>query len=165
MAAAEFARRLASLACEKPGEVGGIDEAQSIGDLGHRQAGVDQPALGFEHDAVMDHLLRGSSGVAAAQRIKPPARQRQRVRDVRHAVLGAETRFHRIAEPLPEFRAAISAAADTAAAMCTEDWCVLTVYAYTEFSEGGSLWPTVVDGTGRLDAFTTVFGNRTRSRA
>jgi len=36
----------------------------------------------------------------------------------------------------------------------------MTVYAYTEFSEGGSLWPTLADGTGRLDAFADVFGNR-----
>lgn len=61
---------------------------------------------------------------------------------------------------LPEFRAAITAAAESVAARCTEALCMLTVYAYTEFSEGGSLWPTVADGTGRLDAFTAVFGNR-----
>ena len=34
------------------------------------------------------------------------------------------------------------------------------VYAYTEFSEGGSLFPTVADGYGRLQAFQAVFGNR-----
>lgn len=62
---------------------------------------------------------------------------------------------------LPEFQAAVVAAADAAAARCTADWCMMTVYAYTEFSEGGSLWPTLVDGFGRLDAFTSVFGNRT----
>lgn len=61
---------------------------------------------------------------------------------------------------LPEFRTAIAAAAASIAAKCTEAWCMMSVYAYTEFSEGGSLWPTVVDGTGRLDAFTAVFGNR-----
>ena len=37
---------------------------------------------------------------------------------------------------------------------------MMTVYAYTEFSEGGSLWPTVADGTGRLDTFKSVFGPR-----
>ena len=62
---------------------------------------------------------------------------------------------------LGEFGAALAAAANTVAATCTESWCVMTVYAYTEFSEGGSLWPTVADGFGRLDAFTRVFGNRT----
>ena len=61
---------------------------------------------------------------------------------------------------LAEFRAAVSATAEAVAARCTESWCWLTVYAYTEFSEGGSLWPTEVDGYGRLDAFTAVFGNR-----
>ena len=61
---------------------------------------------------------------------------------------------------LPEFRAAVAAAGDAVASRCTDAWCMLTVYAYTEFSEGGSLWPTVADGTGRLDAFTAVFGNR-----
>lgn len=62
---------------------------------------------------------------------------------------------------LPEFRAAISAAGESVAARCTAgEVCMMTVYAYTEFSEGGSLWPTVVDGFGRLDAFTAVFGNR-----
>jgi hypothetical protein len=61
---------------------------------------------------------------------------------------------------LPEFRAAVAAAAESVAASCAEDWCLMTVYAYTEFSEGGSLWPTLADGTGRLDAFADVFGNR-----
>jgi len=61
---------------------------------------------------------------------------------------------------LPEFRAAVAAAAASVAARCTDEWCMMTVYAYTEFSEGGSLWPTVADGTGRLDAFAAVFGNR-----
>jgi hypothetical protein len=37
---------------------------------------------------------------------------------------------------------------------------MLTTYAYTEFSEGGSLFPTEVDGYGRLQAFQAVFGNR-----
>jgi hypothetical protein len=61
---------------------------------------------------------------------------------------------------LPEFAAAIADAAATVAARCTAAWCWMSVYAYTEFSEGGSLWPTVTDGMGRLDAFTAVFGNR-----
>lgn len=43
---------------------------------------------------------------------------------------------------------------------CDPAWCMLTVYAYTEFSEGGSLFPTVADGYGRLNAFQSVFGNR-----
>jgi hypothetical protein len=38
---------------------------------------------------------------------------------------------------------------------------MMTVYAYTEFSEGGSLWPTVADGFGRLESFGNIFGNRT----
>ena len=61
---------------------------------------------------------------------------------------------------LDQFGLAVAAAADTVAASCTEAWCMMTVYAFTEFSEGGSLWPTVVDGFGRLNAFTAVFGNR-----
>jgi hypothetical protein len=61
---------------------------------------------------------------------------------------------------LDDFRAAVTLAADAVAARCTESWCLMTVYAYTEFSEGGSLWPTVIDGFGRLDAFTDTFGNR-----
>jgi hypothetical protein len=65
---------------------------------------------------------------------------------------------------LPQFRDAIATAAESVASRCTQAWCMMTVYAYTEFSEGGSLWPTVVDGMGRLDAFTAVFGNRS-SRA
>jgi hypothetical protein len=66
---------------------------------------------------------------------------------------------------LPEFRDAVAAAAAAVAARCTDAWCMLTVYAYTEFSEGGSLWPTVEDGTGRLDAFSEVFGNRSAGGA
>ena len=62
---------------------------------------------------------------------------------------------------LGEFSQAVALAADTVAARCSQEWCMMTVYAYSEFSEGGSLWPTVADGTGRLDAFTAVFGNRT----
>ena len=64
---------------------------------------------------------------------------------------------------LPEFRDAVAAAAAAVAARCTDAWCMLSVYAYTEFSEGGSLWPTIEDGTGRLDSFTAVFGNRSSS--
>jgi hypothetical protein len=64
-----------------------------------------------------------------------------------------------------EFASAASASGEAVAASCEglPSWqpCVLTVYAYTEFSEGGSLWPTVLDGFGRLNAFTAVFGNRT----
>ena len=60
---------------------------------------------------------------------------------------------------LGEFSQAVALAADTVAARCSQEWCMMTVYAFTEFSEGGSLWPTVADGTGRLDAFTAVFGN------
>jgi hypothetical protein len=61
---------------------------------------------------------------------------------------------------VPELSAALAALADKVAAECSPAWCMLTVYAYTEFSEGGSLWPTVADGTGRLDAFKAVFGSR-----
>lgn len=60
-----------------------------------------------------------------------------------------------------EFAAAAAAAGESVAASCTEaDFCMMTVYAYTEFSEGGSLWPTVADGFGRLEAMTAVFGDR-----
>ena len=59
-----------------------------------------------------------------------------------------------------EFAAAAAAAGESVASSCTADSCMLTVYAYTEFSEGGSLWPTVADGFGRLNAMTDVFGDR-----
>ena len=65
---------------------------------------------------------------------------------------------------LTEFATAIAASADAVASSCVglPSWqpCTMTVYAYTEFSEGGSLWPTVVDGFGRLNAFSATFGNR-----
>ena len=60
-----------------------------------------------------------------------------------------------------EFTAAAAAAATAVAERCTDAWCFMTIYAYTEFSEGGSLWPTAVDGFGRLNAFSAIFGNRT----
>jgi hypothetical protein len=56
-----------------------------------------------------------------------------------------------------------SAAAVAATPACTgtgPGLCMLTVYAYSEFSEGGSVWPTVQDGYGRLLAFQSTFGNR-----
>lgn len=59
-----------------------------------------------------------------------------------------------------EIETALEASAAAIAAACDPAWCLLTVYAYTEFSEGGSLWPTVEDGFGRLEAFQHVFGNR-----
>jgi len=65
---------------------------------------------------------------------------------------------------LTEFATAIASSADAVTESCIglPSWrsCMMTVYAYTEFSEGGSLWPTVVDGYGRLNAFKNVFGNR-----
>ena len=65
---------------------------------------------------------------------------------------------------LTEFATAISTSAEAVVNSCIglPSWrpCLMTVYAYTEFSEGGSLWPTVVDGYGRLEAFTSIFGNR-----
>lgn len=45
-------------------------------------------------------------------------------------------------------------------ARCDPAWCALTVYAWNEISEGGTLEPDSVYGTGRLDAFAAVFGNR-----
>ena len=62
---------------------------------------------------------------------------------------------------VPELASALTSLANKIAKECSPAWCMLTVYAYTEFSEGGSLWPTVADGTGRLDAFKSVFGDRT----
>lgn len=62
-----------------------------------------------------------------------------------------------------EIQTALVAAAATIAAECDPAWCLLTVYAYTEFSEGGTLWPTQEDGFGRLQAFQAVFGNRSQS--
>lgn len=68
-----------------------------------------------------------------------------------------------VLQPTPsELQVAAAAAADYVASSCDPAWCMLTVYAYTEFSEGGSLWPTVQDGYGRLDAFKAVFGNKTK---
>ena len=59
-----------------------------------------------------------------------------------------------------ELQAALRNEAQWVADRCSPAWCMMTVYAYTEFSEGGSLWPTVEDGYGRLDAFKAVFGSR-----
>jgi len=60
-----------------------------------------------------------------------------------------------------EFAAAAAAAGESVAASCTSaDLCMMTMYAWSEFSEGGSPWPTVADGFGRLDALTAVFGDR-----
>jgi len=61
---------------------------------------------------------------------------------------------------VPELTAALQSLANRVARECSPQWCMLTVYAYTEFSEGGSLWPTAMDGYGRLDAFKGVFGAR-----
>jgi hypothetical protein len=61
---------------------------------------------------------------------------------------------------VPELAAALTTLANKVAGACDPAWCMMTVYAYTEFSEGGSLWPTVADGTGRLDTFKSVFGPR-----
>lgn len=61
---------------------------------------------------------------------------------------------------VPELASALASLADKVASECDPAWCMLTVYAYTEFSEGGSLWPTVADGMGRLEAFQSVFGDR-----
>lgn len=62
-----------------------------------------------------------------------------------------------------ELQAALNSTAAWVADRCSPQWCMLTVYAYTEFSEGGSVWPTVADGYGRLEAFKAVFGARTRA--
>jgi hypothetical protein len=62
---------------------------------------------------------------------------------------------------VPEIRAALEVAGAYASSHCRGAWCMLAVYAYTEFSEGGTLWPTVADGYGRLQAVQAVFGNRT----
>ena len=81
-----------------------------------------------------------------------------------------------VLQPTPsDIQAALSTAAAAVAAACAEapkgasesqaGLCMLTVYAYTEFSEGGSLFPTVADGFGRLEAFQAVFGNRTGTSA
>ncbi len=59
-----------------------------------------------------------------------------------------------------EIGAALLAAAEALTAKCDPAWCMLTTYAYTEFSEGGTLFPTELDGYGRLQAFQAVFGNR-----
>jgi hypothetical protein len=59
-----------------------------------------------------------------------------------------------------EFAAAAAAAAASVASSCTEEFCMMTTYAWTEFSEGGSLWPTAADGFGRLDAMQAIFGDR-----
>ena len=63
---------------------------------------------------------------------------------------------------VPELASALATLAQKISGECdpAARWCMMTVYAYTEFSEGGSLWPTVADGTGRLDAFKSVFGAR-----
>ena len=66
---------------------------------------------------------------------------------------------------IAELQWALNATASWVAQRCSPAWCMLTVYAYTEFSEGGSLWPTVADGYGRLEAFQAVFGSRTQARA
>lgn len=58
-----------------------------------------------------------------------------------------------------EIETALEASATAIAAVCDPAWCLLTVYAYSEFSEGGTLWPTAEDGFGRLEAFQKVFGN------
>ena len=66
-----------------------------------------------------------------------------------------------VLQPTPlEMQIALNKTATAVAADCDPTWCMITVYAYTEFSEGGSLWPTVLDGYGRLDAFKAVFGAR-----
>lgn len=59
-----------------------------------------------------------------------------------------------------EILTALNSTATYVADACDALWCMITVYAYTEFSEGGSLFPTVADGNGRLQAFQSVFGNR-----
>jgi hypothetical protein len=66
-----------------------------------------------------------------------------------------------VLQPTPlEIQIALNNTAQAVATGCDPSWCMLTVYAYTEFSEGGSLFPTVLDGYGRLNAFKAVFGAR-----
>ena len=62
-----------------------------------------------------------------------------------------------------EIETALESAAASIISDCDPAWCMLTVYAYSEFSEGGTLWPTADDGFGRLDAFQHVFGNRSKA--
>jgi hypothetical protein len=69
--------------------------------------------------------------------------------------------FTAILQPtVSEIQEALAAAGAYAASNCRGAWCMLTIYAFSEFSEGGTLWPTVADGYGRLQAVQAVFGNR-----
>ena len=77
------------------------------------------------------------------------------------AALNSGYPFSSVLQPtVAEIATALQTAAEALTSKCSPAWCMLTTYAYTEFSEGGSLFPTVQDGYGRLQAFQAVFGNR-----
>ena len=82
------------------------------------------------------------------------------------AALSSGYPFSAVLQPtVAEISAALQTAVAALTAKCDPAWCMLTTYAYTEFSEGGSLFPTVQDGYGRLQAFQSVFGNRSNATA
>jgi len=54
--------------------------------------------------------------------------------------------------------------ADIITSECDPAWCMMTVYAWNEWTEGGNLEPDSIWGYGRLQAFQAVFGNRTSNK-
>src|SRR5690606_12155900 len=67
---AELPGRHPGITLEEAREVRRLGKAQTVGHLAHRHAGVDQTALGLQHQSLMHHLQSGLMAQPSAQGIE-----------------------------------------------------------------------------------------------